>query len=38
MGSINFLGIQVFMRALYHGINRVDIIFSSKVVVLPNNR
>ena len=33
-----FLGIQVFMRAFYDNINQVDCIFSSKVVILPNNR
>ena len=34
----NFLGIQVFMRAFYENLNRVDCIFSSKVAILPNNR
>ena len=34
--ELNFLGIKMFMRALYI-IGQVESIFSSKVVILPNN-
>ena len=36
--EIKFVGIQVFMRAFYDGLNRVYSIFSSKVIIFPKKR
>ena len=33
----SFVGIQVFTKAFIDSLNQVDIIFKSKVIILPNN-